>query len=109
MIPTIFCSAALILLACSTAAAGDIRRVVTGLDDNNHAVVLFDSLVPLQAGPFGISATNLWITDSYPPNLSKEDTASRPIGVSPPTMGRSFVSWSLPRSTPQQKRRCRLR
>ncbi len=90
MIRTIFCSAVLILLACSSAVADDVRRVVTELDDNNHAVVIFDSRVPLQSGPFGISSTNLWITDSYPPSLSREDTAGRPIGVSPPDNGTKF-------------------
>lgn len=90
MIRAIFCAATLILLVCSTALADDIRRVVTGLDDNNHAVVLFDSRVPLQPGAFGITSTNLWITDSYPPSLSKQDTAGRPIGVSPPDNGTKF-------------------
>ncbi len=90
MIRSISCSAVLILLACSSAVADDVRRVVTGLDDNNHSVVIFDSRVPLQSGPFGISSTNLWITDSYPPSLSKEDTAGRPIGVSPPDNGTKF-------------------
>ena len=51
MIRSISCSAALVLLACSSAAAADIRRVVTGLDDNNHSVVIFDSRVPLQVRP----------------------------------------------------------
>jgi mannose-6-phosphate isomerase-like protein (cupin superfamily) len=90
MIRNAFWSIAAILLVCSTAVAADIRRVVTGLDDNNHAVVLYDSRVPLTSAPFGIAATNLWITDSYPPSLSKEDTANRPIGVSPPDNGTKF-------------------
>jgi mannose-6-phosphate isomerase-like protein (cupin superfamily) len=90
MIRNAFWSIAAILLACSTAVAADIRRVVTGLDDNNHAVVLYDSRVPLTSAPFGIAATNFWITDSYPPSLSKEDTANRPIGVSPPDNGTKF-------------------
>jgi mannose-6-phosphate isomerase-like protein (cupin superfamily) len=75
---------------CSSALADDVRRVVTGLDDNNHSVVLFDSQVPLQPGLFGINSTNLWITDSYPPSLTKQDTANRPIGVSPPDNGTKF-------------------
>jgi naringenin degradation protein FdeH len=90
MIRRTFCSVALVLLAFSTAVADDIRRVVTGLDNNSHAVVLYDSRVPLQSGPFAIASTNLWITDSYPPSLSKEDTANRPIGVSPPDNGTKF-------------------
>jgi len=90
MIRKLSCSVALALVACSSARADDVRRVVTGVDDNNHAVVLYDSLVPLQSSAFGISAINLWITDSYPPSLSKEDTANRPIGVSPPDNGTKF-------------------
>jgi mannose-6-phosphate isomerase-like protein (cupin superfamily) len=84
-------SIALVLLACSTAFADDVRRVVTGLDDNNRSVVLFDSRVTLAPGPFGITSTNLWITDSYPAGFSfKEDTATRPIGISPPANGTKF-------------------
>jgi len=56
----------------ASAAASDIRRIVTGLDANNKAVVLFDSRVPLQAGPYGLQATNLWVTDSYPLGFSFE-------------------------------------
>jgi mannose-6-phosphate isomerase-like protein (cupin superfamily) len=72
------------------AHAEDVRRVVTGLDDQNHAVVLFDSRVSLkQDGPV-IASTNFWITDSYPPSLSRQDPAGRPIGVSPPDNGTKF-------------------
>jgi mannose-6-phosphate isomerase-like protein (cupin superfamily) len=74
----------------SGAQADDIRRVVTGLDANNHAVVLFDSRIPLKADSPVISSTNFWITDETPPSLSKEDTANRPIGVSPPDNGTKF-------------------
>jgi len=35
------------MLTCATANADDIRRVVTGLDENNKAVVLFDGSLPL--------------------------------------------------------------
>jgi len=41
-----------------------IRRVVTGLDDQNHAAVLFESMMPLKAVAPGVMATNFWITDS---------------------------------------------
>ena len=37
-----------------------------------------------------ISSTNFWITDETPPSLSKEDSANRPIGVSPPDNGTKF-------------------
>ena len=90
MMRNTFWSIVAILLVCSTAVAADIRRVVTGLDDNNHAVVLYDSRVPLASGPFGITAANFWITDSYPPSLSKQDPSARRIGTAPPDNGTKF-------------------
>lgn len=81
---------ALTTLINSGARAEDVRRVVTGLDERNHAVVLFDSRMPLKQDSPVISSTNFWITDSTPPSLSKEDTAGRPIGVSPPDNGTKF-------------------
>ena len=74
----------------SSVAASDVRRVVTGLDEKNHAVVLFDSRMPLKQDSPVVSSTNFWITDSTPPVLSKQDTANRPIGVSPPDNGTKF-------------------
>ena len=74
----------------STAYADDMRRVVTGLDEKNHAVVLFDSRMPLDSVAPGIVATNFWITDSYPPSLSKQDPSARRIGTAPPDNGTKF-------------------
>jgi hypothetical protein len=75
----------------STAQGADIRRVVTGLDANNKAVVQFDERLMLAPGPYGIASLNLWITDSYPPALSfKDDPARKPIGISPPDNGTKF-------------------
>lgn len=71
-------------------AAETIRRLVTGLDENDKAVVLFDSRLSLGARSPGIASANLWITDGYPPNLSKTDTASRPTGISPLANGTIF-------------------
>jgi mannose-6-phosphate isomerase-like protein (cupin superfamily) len=80
-----------LVASVATAQASDIRRVVTGLDANNKAVVQFDERIPLAPGPFGISGLNLWITDSYPPALSfKDDPAKKPIGISPPDNGTKF-------------------
>ncbi len=79
------------LLVGSAANASDIRRVVTGLDVDNKAVVLFDSRLPLQAGPYGLQATNLWVTSSYPLGFSfKDDTAATPVGISPLDNGTKF-------------------
>ena len=79
------------LLVGSAANASDIRRVVTGLDADNKAIVLFDSRLPLQAGPYGLQATNLWVTSSYPLGFSfKADTAATPVGISPSDNGTKF-------------------
>src|SRR5258708_12325562 len=98
MIRKLFWSIAMILFACSTARADDIRRVVTGLDDNNKAIVLFDSRLALDPapGPYPFTSTNLWITDAYPPGLSSKDTAKRPIGVSPPQNRTKFPVVEFP-------------
>jgi naringenin degradation protein FdeH len=84
--------AAALALTCSTAMASDIRRIVTGLDADNKAVVLFDSRLPLAPRPTGVASTVMWITDSSPPALSfsKDDPAARPIGISPPDNGTIF-------------------
>jgi mannose-6-phosphate isomerase-like protein (cupin superfamily) len=73
-------------------SASGVRRVVTGLDADDKAVVLFDSRVPLAAGPAGIASVNLWITDEYPPALrfDGDDPSTRPIGISPPENGTKF-------------------
>jgi mannose-6-phosphate isomerase-like protein (cupin superfamily) len=77
-------------LGSSDATAQEMRRVVTGLDDRNHAVVLFDSQMPLKAVAPGIIATNFWISETYPPSLTKEDPSGRPIGTAPPDNGTKF-------------------
>jgi mannose-6-phosphate isomerase-like protein (cupin superfamily) len=69
------------------ARADEVRRVVTGLDERNHAIVLFDDFLPLKTAAPGVVATNFWITDSYPPQLQKGDPAGRPIGIAPPDNG----------------------
>ena len=84
-------SLAVLLLTCSATDASDIRRVVTGLDANNKAVVMFDSRMPLQSGPYGLTSTNLWVTNSYPLGFSfKDDTSAIPVGVSPLDNGTKF-------------------
>lgn len=91
MMRRVFWSIVIVVLSFSTAAASDIRRVVTGLDATNKAVVLFDSRLTLAPGPYGIAALNLWLTDSYPPGFSfKDDPATKPIGISPPDNGTKF-------------------
>jgi mannose-6-phosphate isomerase-like protein (cupin superfamily) len=91
MIRKTICALAAAILAGSAAEASDIRRVVTGLDANNKAVVMFDSRMPLQTGPYGLNSTNLWVTNSYPLGFSfKDDTSAIPVGVSPLDHGTKF-------------------
>ncbi len=91
MIRKTLCAFAVVLLACSAADASDIRRVVTGLDANNKAVVMFDSRMPLQTGPYGLNSTNLWVTNTYPLGFSfRDDTSAIPVGVSPLDNGTKF-------------------
>jgi mannose-6-phosphate isomerase-like protein (cupin superfamily) len=91
MFRTIQSVAVATLLLCQTAEASDIRRVVTGLDADNKSVVMFDNRMPLQPGPLGLQATNLWVTNSYPLGFSfKDDTSSIPVGVSPLDNGTKF-------------------
>jgi len=77
-------------LGSSAAMAQEMRRVVTGLDERNHSVVLFDTRMPLKSVAPGIIATNFWITDSYPPILTRDDPSGRPIGTAPPDNGTKF-------------------
>jgi mannose-6-phosphate isomerase-like protein (cupin superfamily) len=94
------------LLACSAAQASDIRRVVTGLDADNKSVVMFDSRLPLQAGPYGLRSTNLWVTNSYPLGFSfKDDTSSIPVGVSPLDNGTKFRVVEFPPLDPANEAR----
>ena len=88
MMRKMFCSMVTLALAYATASAADVRRVVTGLDAANKAGVLFDSRLTLDPGKSGLPAANVWITDSSPPGFSfKDDSAARPIGLSPPDNG----------------------
>jgi mannose-6-phosphate isomerase-like protein (cupin superfamily) len=87
---TIYSLAAMLLIG-PAAHASDIRRVVTGLDASNKAVVMFDSRMPLQRGPYGLNSTNLWVTNSYPLGFSfKDDTSAIPVGISPLDNGTKF-------------------
>jgi len=91
MMRRVFWSFVIVVLSSSTAAASDIRRVATGLDATNKAVVLFDSRLTLAPGPYGITALNLWLTDSYPPGFSfTEDLVTKPVGIWPADNGTRF-------------------
>jgi mannose-6-phosphate isomerase-like protein (cupin superfamily) len=88
MIRRLFWSLFVVVLACSAGGAAEVRRVVTGIDQNNKAVVLFDSSLTLKPGGSGNPAANVWITDSLPPGFSfTADAVTRPLGLNPPDNG----------------------
>jgi mannose-6-phosphate isomerase-like protein (cupin superfamily) len=104
MIHKTFSSIVAILLACSTATASEIRRVVTGLDADNKAIVLFDSTLTMNPGKSGNPAANLWITDSAPAGFSfKDDSATKPIGLSPPDNGTVIRVVEFPPLNPESE------
>lgn len=76
-----------LLVGCSTARASDIHRVITGFGADDKSTPLFDSRLPLDVGKSGTAGAVLWVTDSYPPGGSQQDTAQRPIGIPPPPNG----------------------
>lgn len=85
--------AAALIVSAGTASAqtADIRRVVTGLDANDKAIVQFDQRLPLAPGPNGIAGLNLWITETYPaPLVFDADPSKKPVGISPPDNGTKF-------------------
>jgi mannose-6-phosphate isomerase-like protein (cupin superfamily) len=76
------------LLACSAASATDVRRVVTGLDADNKAIVLFDNRMTLKPAEGRPPLANLWTTNSVPAGFSfKDDAAVKATGLSPPDNG----------------------
>jgi hypothetical protein len=71
-----------------------IRRVVTGHDAQGKAVVVFDGDASNVVRPShrpGVAIHNLWLIDSAPAEISKEDeTGNRTIGLLPPKNGSVF-------------------
>lgn len=67
-----------------------IRRVVTGHDDNGKAIIEMDGIAPnMKVRPgAGFVSSLLWVTDETPARLDlRQDRADRTIGVPPPAHG----------------------
>ena len=79
------------LFVGAPATASDIRRVVTGPDaKDSKSTAIIDSRITLAPLATDLGAASLWVTDSYPINLSKDDTRYKSVGVSPPDNGTQF-------------------
>ena len=102
MTSKIFGSIVALVLACSTATAADIRRVVTALDANDKAIALFDGRVTLEPG--ATPSAKLWVTEASPAPLSfTDDSGAKPTAL-PPDLGTALL-WSNFRRSIRPKRR----
>lgn len=91
MFRTIIPSVLVMLSVIAQATASDVRRVVTGPDANdNRSTAMIDSRIELTPLTADFGSASLWVTDSYPVGLSKDDTRDKSVGVSPPDNGTQF-------------------
>lgn len=91
MFRTIIRSMVVMLSVNAQATASDVRRVVTGPDaSDDRSTAIMDSLVRVTPLAADLGSANLWVTDSYPIGLSKDDTRGKSVGVSPPNNGTQF-------------------
>ena len=102
MTSKIFGSILALVLACSTATAADIRRVVTALDANDKAIALFDGRVTLEPG--ATPSAKLWVTEASPAPLSFTDDSGAKSTPLPPDLGTALL-WSNFRRSIRPKRR----
>jgi mannose-6-phosphate isomerase-like protein (cupin superfamily) len=79
-----------------------MNRVVTGWDETGKPAILFEGEPPtvMDFGP--IVTTELWVTDSTPPDpKTRSDTSLRPWDLQPPDHGLAFriVTFQPPSAT----------
>jgi mannose-6-phosphate isomerase-like protein (cupin superfamily) len=82
----------------------DIRRVVTTVDQNGKAVVLFDGANPHKVVRPNRSVTSrlVWVTDQTPADISgTADRAATNIGIAPPHNGSVFRIIDIPPTPPE--------
>jgi mannose-6-phosphate isomerase-like protein (cupin superfamily) len=101
MTSKIFGSIVALVLACSTATAADIRRVVTALDANDKAIALFDGRVTLEPG--ATPSAKLWVTEASPAPLSfTDDSGAKPTPL-PPDLGTALLVVEFPPLDPAEE------
>src|SRR5262249_34296107 len=101
MTSKIFGSFVALVLACATATAADIRRVVTALDGNDRAIALFDSRVTLEPG--ATPSAKLWVRDAAPAPLPfTDDSAAKPTAL-PPDLGTALLVVEFPPLDPAEE------
>jgi mannose-6-phosphate isomerase-like protein (cupin superfamily) len=89
------------------ALSADVRRVVTTIDRNDKAVVLFDGASPhKKVRPQTQTVSRLlWVTDQTPADLSgTADRAAIDIGIMPPRGGSLFRLFAFPPTKPETRK-----
>jgi len=89
---------------CSMPLSEDIRRVVTTVDQDGKAVVLFDGANPHKVVRPNRSVTSrlVWVTDQTPADISgTADRAATNIGIAPPHNGSVFRIIDIPPTPPE--------
>src|SRR5262249_62309843 len=90
-----------LFLAYSAATAADIRRVVTALNGNDKAIVLFDNRITLEPG--NAPSAKLWVTDTAPAGLSfTDDSGAKPTAL-PPDLGTALLVVEVPPPHPARE------
>jgi naringenin degradation protein FdeH len=82
----------------------NIRRVVTTVDEDGKAVVLFDGANPHKVvrGNRSVTSRLLWVTDQTPADISgTADRAATDIGIAPPKHGSIFRVIDIPPTPPE--------
>jgi mannose-6-phosphate isomerase-like protein (cupin superfamily) len=82
----------------------DVRRVVTTVDQDGKAVVLFDGANPHKVVRPNRSVTSrlVWVTDQTPADISSTaDRAATNIGIAPPHNGSVFRIIDIPPTPPE--------
>ena len=89
------------------ALSADVRRVVTTVDKNDKAVVLFDSPNPhKKVRPHAETVSRVcWVTDQTPADISgTRDRAAVEIGIMPPAGGSVFRIVEFPPETAEMRK-----
>jgi mannose-6-phosphate isomerase-like protein (cupin superfamily) len=96
-----------LVLLCNAAVAqdsrkiGEVRRVVTKIDSDGKAVVMFNDQVPLMAARAPVGVGEIWVTEKSPAELSPtEDRAHVKVGIQPPRGGTIFRVIDYPPTSP---------
>src|SRR3954467_654745 len=85
----------------------EVRRVVTTVDKNGKAVVLFDGANPHKVVRPNRSVTSrlLWVTDQTPADISGPAArAAVTIGIGPPVGGSVFRIIDIPPTPPETEK-----